>query len=129
MAAATKGLELAKLIGAEVTAISIMETSSLYWGRGSRMTQVYSYPYMEEDANQAVDQVSKEGEAMGVVVKKIVKSGVPAHEIVEASKDFDLIVMATFGQTGLSHLLMGSVAEKVVRFALCPVLVIRAHKD
>jgi len=41
----------------------------------------------------------------------------------------DLIVMGTAGRTGLAHLLMGSVAEKVVRFARCPVLTIRAEPD
>jgi universal stress protein A len=37
----------------------------------------------------------------------------------------DLIVMGTHGRTGLSHALLGSVAEKVVRLALCPVLIAR----
>ena len=127
--AATRGLELAKLMDAEVTAISIMDTGSLYFGRGSRQTAVLSYPYLEEEANLAVDQVRQEGETMSVIVKKIIMKGVPANEIVKASKDYDLIVMGTFGHTGLSHLLMGSVAEKVVRFASCPVLVIRTHKE
>ncbi len=127
--AATRGLELAKLMDAEVTTVSVMDNGSLYFGRGSRQTAVLSYPYLEEEANLAVDQVSQEGKAMGVVVKKIVMKGVPANEIIKASKDYDLIVMGTFGHTGLSHLLMGSVAEKVVRFASCPVLVIRTHKE
>ena len=127
--AAIRGLELAKLTDAEVTVLSVIDVGSLYFGRGSRQTAVLSYPYLEEDANQAVEQVRQEGEAMGIVVKKVVRKGVPANEIVEASKDYDLIVMGTFGHTGLSHLLMGSVAEKVVRFAYCPVLIIRTHKE
>jgi len=40
----------------------------------------------------------------------------------------DLIIIATHGRTGLAHLLMGSVAEKVVRAAVCPVLIIRGEK-
>jgi universal stress protein A len=39
----------------------------------------------------------------------------------------DLIVMATAGRTGFSHLIMGSIAERVVRTASCPVLTIRPH--
>jgi nucleotide-binding universal stress UspA family protein len=53
--------------------------------------------------------------------------GTPYHKIVEvaAAEKVDLIVMATHGRTGLSHLVMGSVAERVVRMAPRPVLTIR----
>ncbi len=62
-----------------------------------------------------------------VAVQTLVKVG-PADEIiVEAAQEkaASLIVMATHGRTGLYHALMGSVAEKVVRQAPCPVLTIR----
>ena len=53
--------------------------------------------------------------------------GDPSNEIVRIAKDggYDLIVMSTHGRTGLSRLLMGSVAERVIRHAPCPVFVIR----
>lgn len=53
--------------------------------------------------------------------------GDPAHEVVDLAKRdaFDLIVIGTHGRTGLKHVLLGSVAEKVVRLAPCPVLVVR----
>jgi universal stress protein A len=51
--------------------------------------------------------------------------GDPYRRIVEAARRADVIVMATAGRTGLSHLLMGSVAEKVVRHAPVPVLTVR----
>jgi len=51
--------------------------------------------------------------------------GDPATAIVKAARQADTIVMATLGRTGLSHLLIGSVAEKVVRHAPVPVLTIR----
>jgi nucleotide-binding universal stress UspA family protein len=55
------------------------------------------------------------------------ESGDAARTIVELadSGGFDLIVMGTHGRTGIGHLLMGSVAEKVVRRARCPVLTVR----
>lgn len=57
-----------------------------------------------------------------------VEVGHPAETIVRVAQErgVDLIVMGTHGRTGLSHALMGSVAEKVVRLAPCPVLTIRA---
>lgn len=129
--AAAKGLVLAKLLDADVTAISIVDIGPVFANRGLSRAAVDSYPYLEQVASAAVEQVRKEGEGMGVAVKKIVGKGVPAQEIIVASKDYDLIVMGTMGHglTGLSHLLMGSVTEKVIRFASCPVLVIRAHKS
>jgi nucleotide-binding universal stress UspA family protein len=62
-----------------------------------------------------------------VETQTLVEVGPAPEKIIEAAqeKDVDLIVMATHGRTGLSHALMGSVAEKVVRQAPCPVLTIR----
>lgn len=54
--------------------------------------------------------------------------GAPWDQIVSAARDdraIDLIVMGTHGRTGLTHVLLGSVAEKVVRHAPCAVLVVR----
>ncbi len=60
-----------------------------------------------------------------------VEHGDPVPTILEvAARDgYDLVVMGTHGRTGLSHLLMGSVAEKVVRQAPCPVLTVRLASD
>ncbi len=55
-----------------------------------------------------------------------VAEGQPADRIVEAADDADVVAMSTHGRTGLAHLLMGSVAEKVVRHAPVPVLVVGA---
>jgi universal stress protein A len=56
-----------------------------------------------------------------------VRAGLPSHEIVEVAKemDVDLIVVATHGYTGWKHFCIGSTAERVVRAAPCPVLVVR----
>ena len=59
--------------------------------------------------------------------KAILRLGSPFHEIAAAAKALHagLIVMTTHGRTGLSHLLMGSTAERVVRNAPCPVMTVR----
>ena len=63
-------------------------------------------------------------------VDAIVRTGKPFQEItdVAAEKKVDLIIVATHGYTGLSHVLLGSTAESVVRHAPCPVLVVRQHE-
>jgi universal stress protein A len=63
----------------------------------------------------------------GVMVEYLLAEGDPATEIdrVARERGCDLIVLGTHGRKGLAHLLMGSVAEEVVRRALCPVLIVR----
>ncbi|MGH7930020.1 MAG: universal stress protein [Candidatus Binatia bacterium] len=65
-----------------------------------------------------------------VEVQQVVELGAAAHNIVEKAKSegVDMIVMSTHGRTGFNHLILGSVSEKVVARAPCPVLVIPAHK-
>ncbi len=60
-------------------------------------------------------------------VQWTVRAGLPSCEIVEAAREFDvdLIVIATHGYTGWKHFAIGSTAERVVRAAPCPVLVVR----
>lgn len=60
-----------------------------------------------------------------------IEAGHPAETIVRVAQErnIDLIVMSTHGRTGLQHVLMGSVAEKVVRLAPCPVLTVRYKTD
>jgi nucleotide-binding universal stress UspA family protein len=54
-----------------------------------------------------------------------VVGGPPAKVILEESAGHDLIVMGTLGRTGMAKILIGSVAEKVVKLAKCPVMVVR----
>jgi universal stress protein A len=65
--------------------------------------------------------------AAGRTVVKATVEGSPKTEIIAYARkhNIDLIVLATHGRTGLAHVLMGSVAESVVRTAPCPVLTVR----
>ena len=65
--------------------------------------------------------------AAGLAGEIAVVHGVPFQEILDTAKarQVDLIILGTHGRTGLSYVLLGSVAEKVVRLAPCPVLVAR----
>jgi universal stress protein A len=82
---------------------------------------------LERQASRDLAGVLPEAEGGGVDVGRRVIIGTPHRKIIEAAEEekSDLIVMATHGRTGLSHLVLGSVAERVVRTATCPVLTIR----
>jgi nucleotide-binding universal stress UspA family protein len=126
-AAVVQGLELAKRLKAEVSVINVVDIGSVsYAPRG--FGPVGATTHLHESAESTVEQVRQEGEKMDVTVRTMVKEGSPANEIIQMSKDYNLIVMGTLGRTGLSHLLLGSVAEKVVRQASCPVLVVRGRE-
>jgi nucleotide-binding universal stress UspA family protein len=82
---------------------------------------------LERQAANDLAQMLPEAQRSRVEVTRSVVVGIPYRKIVEVAEaeKSDLIVMTTHGRTGLSHLVMGSVAEKVVRTAPCPVLTIR----
>ncbi len=74
--------------------------------------------------------MAAEEAAQHVPTDSVVRTGPPATEIVELAKSIpaDVIVISTHGRTGLSHVVLGSVAEHVIRHAPCPVLVVREHE-
>ena len=77
----------------------------------------------------AADTLGARAEALaaqGVAARVVVRVGLPWEEIVRlaAEEHADMIVMGTQGRTGLDRLLLGSVAERVIRRAPCPVLTV-----
>ena len=125
--AVSTGLHLAKILGAEVTALYVIDqTSFVSFPIDSSIVSVYSL--LENEGKRAVEEVKKEGEQAGVKVGTVVVEGSPTRKIVEMAADFDLVVIGTLGRSALSKLFMGSVAERVTRYAPCPVLVVRSRK-
>lgn len=104
----------------------------------------YNGPIYEQEpyiTKVALDQASREQlekKLLAVVpeeiqnrVETIISFGIPFLEIIMAArnKNIDLIVIGTHGRTGIAHMLIGSVAEKVVRKAPCPVLSVKSKKE
>lgn len=78
-----------------------------------------------------MEECRKRVEEAGLPVHALVRRGPAAQTIVETARGegADLIVMGTHGRAGLQHLLIGSVAERVVRLAPCPVMVVPGKSD
>ena len=77
-------------------------------------------------ARESIQKVIGSDWEQGRTVIREVRQGIPNDEIIRYAKEnaIDLIVMATHGRTGLGHVLIGSVAERVIRKATCPVLTV-----
>jgi len=86
----------------------------------------YAVGKAEEHLNDLVTRLAKDG----VTINSFLRTGHPVEEILKFASDekVDLIVMGTHGRTGIRHLLLGSVTERVVRAAEVPVMTIR-HPD
>lgn len=79
-------------------------------------------------STEAMTKFLADRQAEGIKVVQVVREGVPFREVVAYAQEMeiDLIIVGTHGRTGLSHLLLGSVAERVVRSAPCPVLTVHS---
>lgn len=120
-------LELATAHGATVVAVSVVNTAG-YVGLPMETAMEGISAMMWEKSEVAVNRVVEL--ASGTVkVETVVARGVPHREILEVAtrQDCDLIVMGTHGRGGLNRLLLGSVAEAVLRNASIPVLAVNVE--
>ncbi len=126
-----KAAQLARDIDAKVTVCHVLDPSPLapYATRGDSNAQLQMGQDVEKAIHEALTEVLKTYFADVPKTKTALIVGSNAAESIchyAAKEDTDLIVLSTHGRTGLAHLLIGSVAERVVRHAPCPVLTVRA---
>ncbi len=86
-----------------------------------------SFEKMEARAKKAIQQLIPEQYMKELDIENIIVRGRPLKEILKCAKKYniDFLTMASHGRKGISHILMGSLAEKVVQMAPCPVLIIK----
>ncbi len=120
-------LRLAKDFNARLTLLHVLEVLAV--------PEFATYPIVPDsdridDMKKKLTQLAaKQGDPDLLEAVKV-RVGPPFREITRAAEslNMDLIVIATHGYTGLAHVLLGSTAERVVRHARCPVLVVPARK-
>lgn len=121
-----RALELAQLTQGSVTGIFVVDQAS-FMGVPAGIEWDTLTQALQAEGRRALAELETAARAKGVPVETHLVEGHPAQRIVEAAARFDLVCMATLGRTGFAHLLLGSVAERVIRHAPCPVLVVRVH--
>jgi nucleotide-binding universal stress UspA family protein len=124
LAAAEEAIKIARSMGSSVYAIYVVDTSvlsSASLGEG----ESFIYNSLKDEGKKAVDQIRSM--ASGVQVETQVIEGKPTSAITDfASKNgIDLIVVGSQGKSKIEALLLGSVADRVLRTATCPVLVVK----
>ena len=126
---------LAKQFGAEIHLLYVYDPallSPLYVvpGAASLAAPTQEPRAFEDNVLRELTRLRQERLAGVAKVELVIKQHTSAAEGIVAyagEAGADLIVLSTHGRTGLSHLLIGSVAERVVRHAPCPVLTMRSH--
>jgi nucleotide-binding universal stress UspA family protein len=127
-AALETACDLARRFDAKVALFHAYPVPGYTFPDGSFVASAKMLDELADQAKRHLDEWKALAETAGVKeVETATAVGEPAHEIVDfATRNrADLLVLGTHGRTGLSHALMGSVAERVVRKAPCPVLTVR----
>lgn len=125
------GVALAEQYGAELHLLHVLQDFGKVVSHpdftAENLTAQDFYKKMESTAQEQMESLSAKPWWEKLSVERIVRYGTPHHEICKyAQKEgIDLIVVGTHGRSGLQHVLMGSVAERVVRGSPCPVLTVR----
>ena len=129
--AASRGLELARILNARVTAVTVTEP----WNAVVTGDAAFGFPPADyekgviETATSVLARIAEMAKAAGLQCATVhVKDHFPDEGIIAAAKDngCDVIVMASHGRRGLARFLLGSVASRVVALSLVPVLICRS---
>lgn len=124
-----RAVKLARQEGAELLIVHVMVPPAPFVGNGYVSPKTYEdlEAAARKSAETQLKAVLARAKKAGARVKAILTEGIPVEQIVRAAKGkrADLIVIGTHGRTGFSRFFLGSVAERVVQLASCPVLTVR----
>ena len=122
-AATNKAIDFAKSYGSEIQVISVVDVTEEFMARAPGAVED-----LVKKAKEIVEDVKKKASSEGIKAESIVREGDAYKVIVNIAKKqgANAIMMGSHGRTGLRRLLMGSVTERVIGHAPCPVLIVKA---
>jgi len=120
--ATERAIDFAKSYGGELKVISVVDVPAEFYGEAPDAVES-----LINKAKGFVEDVKKQAETAGIRTETFVREGEAFQAITNLAGDQNVntIIMGSHGRTGLKRLLMGSVTEKVIGHAPCPVLVVR----
>jgi nucleotide-binding universal stress UspA family protein len=121
--AANKAIDFAKSYGSEIKVISVVDVTEEFMARAPGAVED-----LVKKAKEIVEDVRKNASSEGIKAEGIVREGDAYKVIINLAKKqkANAVIMGSHGRTGLKRLLMGSVTERVIGHAPCPVLVVKA---
>lgn len=125
-------VDLAGKLGGEIVLLQVLVETPLYGESVLNMPKVQRvYDAQRKWAEETLEARVGDLRRRGLKASWRVQVGVPFEEIVKIADEerVDMIVMGTHGRSGLNRVLLGSVAERVIRLAPCPVLTVRQTKS
>jgi nucleotide-binding universal stress UspA family protein len=124
-------IAFAQALQARLTLLHVFHLSPLSVGDMPPAVLSATLQEMETSAQQRMQATLARVHHGGLQADSAIIEGIPLQTILDTAhaRGVDLIIMGTHGRTGLTHAFMGSVAEKVVRLAPCPVLVTRGTTE
>ncbi len=123
----TYAADIAKRYGAELHVLHVIPNLTYFTPYESFLTPENLVAVEKNIQDEVERDFGKMLKHVDIEIKRVVKTGVAFVEIIDYAKSegMDLIVMGTHGRSGIEHILIGNVAEKVVRKSPCPVMTIR----
>ncbi len=126
-------VHLARNLKTKLTLLHVFESPFFYPPEISLNAYPEVYQWVQdfrEEEMRRIEALADQVRKAGIPVEFIFKEGIPFVEISKTAKEIgaDLLILGTHGRKGLSHIVMGSVAERVVREAPCPVFIVRQKK-
>lgn len=120
-------VELARRFKAEIELFHVIYLSGMFYAADLySLNNAANDSQPEQPAQQAMEKILSKVDTTGVFIKKKITAGHPATEILaESALGFDLIVMGSRGHSPLAGTLVGSVTQRVLGKAACPVLVVK----
>lgn len=121
--------ELAEKFQAELHLLNVLQDyGAVAPGTGETFAPFTDWlPQLRKESQEQLDTLPGPEWANKIHVHRTTRVGAPVDEITKFAKEhnIDLIVQGTHGRRGVKHMLLGSVAENIVRYASCPVLTVR----
>ncbi|MFW6152879.1 MAG: universal stress protein [Halobacteriota archaeon] len=130
MAATEHAIELARMHDATIRALYVVNETALA-GASVEVPWEGLYAHLKEEGAKALEAVTELAENADVPCETAIREGRPSKLIVDEAVESgcDLIVMGTHGRSGLDRILLGSVAERVIRTSPVPVMTVRMGID